>query len=58
MSKLSKLSLVLGTAVVVLAIPTLAGGNGYIRNVPEPSTLVMLASGIGAIAALRRLRNR
>ena len=57
MSKLLKLGLALGAAVV-LAVPVFAGGTGYPAKVPEPSTLAMLASGIGAIAALRSLRKR
>ena len=35
------------------------GGGGNSRAVPEPATLALLASGIGAVGfALRRRRNR
>jgi len=53
-----KFALMLGVAAVVSAAPVFAGGTGWVRSVPEPSTLVMLASGLGGVLALRHWRKR
>jgi hypothetical protein len=58
MSKLLKLSLMIGAATVVLVVPAFAGTYAPVSTVPEPSTLAMLALGMGAIAALCGLRKR
>jgi hypothetical protein len=53
-----KFALLLGMAAVVAAAPAFAGENGWVRTVPEPSTLAMLASGLGGVLALRHWRKR
>jgi hypothetical protein len=53
-NKMLKSGLMLAAAVVVLAVPAFAG----ISRVPEPGTMVLLASGIGGVAVLRRLLKR
>ena len=54
-----KFALLLGMAAVVSAAPAFAGVGGWPpRRVPEPSTLAMLASGLGGVIALRHWRKR
>jgi hypothetical protein len=45
-------------AMLVSALPALAVNTGGGTPVPEPATMAMLASGIGALAVFRRLRNK
>jgi hypothetical protein len=52
-----KFSLMLAIAVAVSALPAFAGEPQTVP-VPEPATLALLASGIGGVAVLRRLRKR
>jgi PEP-CTERM motif len=52
MSKVIKALAFLGAAAVVLAVPVFAGGPPPSR-VPEPSTIMMLAGGLGSVAGLR-----
>jgi PEP-CTERM motif-containing protein len=56
MNKVIKLALMLGTTAAVLAAPTFAGEAVRIYNCPEPSTLALLASGLGGVIALRHWR--
>ena len=60
MNKTLKFVLTLTAAVAVLAIPALAGGEEAVRiqSVPEPATLALLATGVGVVALVRRLRNK
>jgi hypothetical protein len=54
-----KFALMLGMAAAALAAPAFAGSGGWTpRSVPEPSTLAMLASGLGGVIALRHWRKR
>jgi len=52
MKNILKLGLVVGVAAAVLAVPVMA----QIRPtaMPEPSTFMLLASGLGGLAVLRR----
>jgi len=40
-----------GAAVIVMAVPVFAQGQTV--NVPEPGTIGMIVSGLGAVAGLR-----
>jgi peptidoglycan/LPS O-acetylase OafA/YrhL len=51
MSKVMKAIALVGAAAIVLAVPTFAGGPPI--TVPEPTSIMMLAGGIGAVAGLR-----
>ena len=51
MSKLMKPLMIAGAAIVVSAIPVFAGAPTV--AVPEPTSIMMLAGGIGAVAGLR-----
>jgi hypothetical protein len=54
LNKILKSALLVGTAVAILAVPAFAGTV----PAPEPGTMVLLASGIGGVAVLRRLLKR
>jgi hypothetical protein len=66
MNNALKFALMLGTAATVLAVSAFAGNagvctdipNGGCSSVPEPSTIAMLASGLGAVVVLRHWRKR
>jgi predicted transporter len=60
MSKIMKGLLVVCGAVIVCALPAFAGNPIPPRNMPEPGTIAMLVSGLGAVAGLRyyKLRKR
>lgn len=56
MKRISKFALMLAAAVAVLALPAFAGQ--IVVRTPEPSSIMLLASGVGGILILRRLRKR
>lgn len=60
MSKIMKGLLVVCGAVLVFALPALAGQPIPPRNMPEPSTIAMLLGGLGTVAGFRyyKLRKR
>ena len=60
MSKIIKALVFACAAVIVLAVPAFAGANFPVVTVPEPTSILMIAGGIGAVAGLRyyRLRKR
>ena len=58
MSKIMKGLLVVCGAVIVCAIPASAGMVQRIQGVPEPGTIAMLVSGLGAVAGLRYYKLR
>jgi len=53
-----KFALMIGAATAALAVPAFAGTTQCFVSVPEPSTLAMLASGLGGVIALRHWRKR
>jgi len=55
--KALKVAIMLSAATFVVSLPALAGGGGG-TPVPEPITLTLLATGIGAVAVVRKLRNK
>lgn len=57
MNKALKFALILGAVAAVLAAPAFAG-EGTGATVPEPSTLALLVTGIGAIGLIRHMRKR
>ena len=59
MSKIVKGILYAGVAAIVLAAPVFAGEPVPVRA-PEPETIMMIVTGIGAVAGLRyyKLRKR
>ncbi len=52
-SKLLKLSLLCVAALACTAVPAFAGRS---ITVPEPASILLLASGIGSVVVLRRVR--
>src|SRR6266404_3814381 len=54
LKRISKFALMLAAAVAVLALPAFAGQ--IVVRTPEPSSIMLLASGVGGILILRRLR--
>jgi PEP-CTERM motif len=52
MSKLMKALVFAGAAIVVSAVPVFAG-TPTVTAVPEPSTIMMLAGGLGSVVGLR-----
>jgi len=57
MSKIVKGILYAGAAAIVLAAPVFAGNPVPVRT-PEPGTIMMVVSGIGAVAGLRYYKLR
>jgi len=47
-----------GAAVIVMAIPVFAGEEHVVTRAPEPTTIMMLVGGIGAVAGLRYYKFR
>jgi len=58
MNKALKFVLMLIAATSVSSLPAFAGLPGPPTNVPEPATLALLATGLGAVAVVRRLRKK
>jgi PEP-CTERM motif len=61
MQKTIKVLAFAGAALIVLAMPVFAQNGGGIFNavaVPEPSSIMMLVSGLGAVAGLRYYKLR
>jgi predicted transporter len=57
MSKIVKGILYAGAAAIVLAGPVFGGTSVPVRT-PEPGTIMMVVSGIGAVAGLRYYKIR
>jgi hypothetical protein len=55
--KALKFAIMLSAATLALSVPVFAGTVTY-GSVPEPITLTLLATGIGAVAVVRRLRTK
>jgi hypothetical protein len=56
-NKALKFAIMLSAATLAFAVPVFAGTVTY-GSVPEPITLTLLATGIGAVAVVRRLRTK
>lgn len=56
MKKILMIALSLAAATAVLSLPTMAGVAAPPAAMPEPATLALLATGMGAIALVRRFR--
>jgi hypothetical protein len=56
-SKALKLAIMLSAAMFVVSLPALAGVCAP-ATVPEPITLTLLATGIGAVVVVRKLRDK
>jgi hypothetical protein len=56
-NKALKFAIVLSAATFALSISAFAGVAPR-PTVPEPITLTLLATGIGAVAVVRKLRNK
>lgn len=47
------------TLIAVLAVSSLPAFAGIVSGkAPEPSSLLLVATGVGAVAVVRRLRNK
>jgi hypothetical protein len=58
-NKALKFAIMFSAATFVASLPALAGGGVDGRTtVPEPITLALLATGIGAVAVVRKLRDK
>jgi len=56
-NKVLKFAIILSAATFALSLPALAG-ICPVTTVPEPITLTLLATGIGAVAVMRKLRSK
>jgi len=56
-NKILKFATMLSAVTFALSIPAFAGAPSP-ATVPEPITLTLLATGIGAVAVVRKLRNK
>jgi hypothetical protein len=56
-NKVLKFAIMLSAATLALSVPVFAGTVTY-GSVPEPITLTLLATGIGAVAVMRKLRSK
>ena len=56
MKKTLMIAVTLTAATAVLSLPTMAGVAVPPATMPEPATLALLATGMGAIALVRRFR--
>jgi hypothetical protein len=56
-NKILKFATMLSAVTFALSIPAFAGAPSP-AAVPEPITLTLLATGIGAVAVVRKLRNK
>jgi hypothetical protein len=54
-NKILKFAIVLSAATFALSLPAFAGAAAP-STVPEPVTLTLLATGIGAVALVRKFR--
>jgi hypothetical protein len=58
-NKVLKFAIMLSAATFALSLPAFAGvGSCAPAAVPEPITLTLLATGIGAVAVMRKLRDK
>lgn len=57
MNKLLRFAIMLSAAAFVVSLPAFAGTVPP-PHVPEPVTLTLLATGIGAVALVRKLRSK
>ena len=56
-NKILKFAIVLSAATFALSLPAFAGAPAPVA-VPEPVTLTLLATGIGGVALVRKLRSK
>jgi hypothetical protein len=54
MNKTLNLALTLAVVMTLLSVPAFAG----VQTVPEPTTLTLLAVGVGATALLRKMKKK
>jgi hypothetical protein len=59
-NKMLKFAIMLSAATFALSLPAFAGSSSICTPavVPEPITLTLLATGIGAVAVMRKLRSK
>jgi len=57
-NKILKFALLLSAATFALSLPAFAGIFCAPTAVPEPITLTLLATGIGAVVVVRKLRDK
>lgn len=56
MNSALKCTLTLAAAVLVCALPAMAGNAAPVPHVPEPGTLMLLAGGLATVIGARKFR--
>lgn len=58
MNSALKCTLMVGVGLVVFALPAMAGINIAPKNMPEPSSILLLAGGLVTVIGARKLRKK